>query len=251
MWYNRLSKYLTSQGYVNNELCPCVFIKKSHFSFVIVVVYIYDMNLIRTLEEFERIATHLKSKFEIKNLGKTRYCLSLEIKHRSDGILVHQSNHSQKVLRLFNKDKAKPSSTSMIVQLLKAKRDPFRPNEYNEEILEPKVPYLSAIGALLYLAQCTRPDISFDVNLLARYSNAPTRRHWIGVKDIFHSLKGTTDLGLFYSYRSSRDAAPPYLELILALLVMPTQDTYLICTRRILKRVMSLPLKALNLLEVN
>ncbi|KAM1465894.1 hypothetical protein ACFX15_043696 [Malus domestica] len=177
MWYNRLSEYLASQGYVNNKLCPCVFIKKSHSEFAIVAVYVDDMNLIETLEELTRTVAHLKSEFEMKDLGKTRYCLGLEIEHCLDGILVHQSNYTQMVLRCFNKDKVKPSSTPMIVCLLDAKRDPFRPNEDNEEILEPKVPYLSAIGALLYLAQCTRPDISFAVNLLARYNNAPTRRH--------------------------------------------------------------------------
>ena len=75
--------------------------------------------------------------------------------------------------------------------------------------MEPEVPYLSTIKALLYLAQCTRPDISFAVNLLARYSNAPTRRHWNGVKDIFRYLKGTTDLGLFYT-RESLSVAAPY-----------------------------------------
>ncbi|XP_068319934.1 secreted RxLR effector protein 161-like [Pyrus communis] len=77
----------------------------------------------------------------------------------------------------------------MVVRTLDAKRYPFRPKEDEEDILELKVPYLSAIGALLYLAQCTRPDISFTVNLLARYSNAPTRRHWNSVKDIFRYLK--------------------------------------------------------------
>ncbi|KAM2958413.1 hypothetical protein FF2_025280 [Malus domestica] len=77
----------------------------------------------------------------------------------------------------------------MVVRTLDAKRDPFRPNEDEEEISEPEVPYLSAIGALLYLAQCTRPDISFSVNLLARYSNAPAHKHWNGVKDIFRYLK--------------------------------------------------------------
>ncbi|XP_068336634.1 secreted RxLR effector protein 161-like [Pyrus communis] len=77
----------------------------------------------------------------------------------------------------------------MVVRTLDAKRDPFRPKEDEEEILEPEVPYLSAIVALLYLAQCTRPDISFVVNLLARYNNVPTRRHWNGVKDIFRYLK--------------------------------------------------------------
>ena len=54
-----------------------------------------------------------------------------------------------------------PSSTHMVVQSLDVKRDPFRPNEDDEEILELEVPYLSVIGTLLYLAQCTKPDISF------------------------------------------------------------------------------------------
>ncbi|KAM1628851.1 hypothetical protein ACFX2K_017216 [Malus domestica] len=195
-------------GICEHELCPCVFIKKSHSGFAIVAVYVDDINLIRTPEELARTASHLKSEFEMKDLGKTRYCLGLEIEHCSDGILVHQSNYTQKVLRRFNEDKAKSSSTPMVVRTLDAKRDPFRLNEDDEKILEPEVPYLSTIGALLYLAQCIRPDISFAVNLLARYSNAPTRRHWTGVKDIFRYLKGTTDLGLFYPYESSSDAAP-------------------------------------------
>ena len=50
-------------------------------------------------------------------------------------------------------------------------------NEEDEEVLGPEVPYLSAIGALMYLTNNTRPDIAFAVNLLSRYSNAPTRRH--------------------------------------------------------------------------
>ncbi|KAM3000766.1 hypothetical protein FF2_037135 [Malus domestica] len=97
----------------------------------------------------------------------------------------------------------------MVIRTLDAKRDPFRPKEDVEEILEPEVPYLSTIGDLLYLAQCTRPDISFTVNLLARYNNAPTRRHWNGVKNIFRYLKGITDLGLFYTCESP-SVAPSY-----------------------------------------
>ena len=51
----------------------------------------------------------------------------------------------------------------------------------------------------MYLANYTRPDIAFAVNLLARYSSAPTRRHWNGIKHILRYLRGTTDLGLLYS----------------------------------------------------
>ncbi|XP_070677930.1 secreted RxLR effector protein 161-like [Malus domestica] len=97
----------------------------------------------------------------------------------------------------------------MVVRTLDVKRDPFHSKRDEEEILEHKISYLSAIGDLLYLAQCTRPDISFTVNLLARYSNTPTRRHWNGVKDIFCYLKVTMDLGWFYTHKSLRKAAAP------------------------------------------
>ena len=29
MWYNRLSEYLINEGYTNDAICPCVFIKKT------------------------------------------------------------------------------------------------------------------------------------------------------------------------------------------------------------------------------
>ena len=65
----------------------------------------------------------------------------------------------------------------MVVRSLDIEKDPFRPREKDEELLGPEVPYLSAIGALMYLANYTRLDISFVVNLLARYNYSPTRRH--------------------------------------------------------------------------
>jgi len=86
----------------------------------------------------------------------------------------------------------------MVVRSIDIKKDPFRPWE-EEEILGPHVPYLSAVRALMYLANSTRPDIAFEVNLLARHSAAPTKRHWVGVKTVLRYLNGTRDLGLFYS----------------------------------------------------
>jgi hypothetical protein len=50
----------------------------------------------------------------------------------------------------------------------------------------------------MYLANSTRPDIAFAINLLARHSVAPTRRHWTGGKQILRYLNGTKDLGLFF-----------------------------------------------------
>jgi hypothetical protein len=50
----------------------------------------------------------------------------------------------------------------------------------------------------MYLTNCTRPDIVFAVNFLARHSAEPTRRHWTGAKSILRYLIGTKDLDLFF-----------------------------------------------------
>ena len=112
---------------------------------------------------------------------------------------MHQATYTEKILKQFYVDKVHPLSTPMVVRSLDITKDPFRPPECDSEILGPKVPYLSAIGALMYLSTHTRPDIVFAINLLARYSSCPTRRHWNGIKLILHYLQGTKDTGLYFS----------------------------------------------------
>ena len=133
-----------------------------------------DLNLIGTLEGLLEIANYLKKEFEMKYLGKTRYCLGLQIEYFSNDIFVHQSTYTEKVLKRFYMDKAHPLNCPMVVRSLEVDKDPFRPKEENKKLLGPGVPYLSAIGALMYLTNCTRPNIAFAVNFLARYSSAPT-----------------------------------------------------------------------------
>lgn len=57
------------------------------------------------------------------------------------------------------------------------KKDPSRPRENDEELLSHKVSYLSAIRALMYVANSTNPDKTFVVSLLARFSSSPTHLH--------------------------------------------------------------------------
>ena len=59
--------------------------------------------------------------------------------------------------------------------------------------------YQSAIGSLMYLSVSTRPDISYAVGNLARFSSKPTKEHWIALKCVMHYLNGTVKHGILYS----------------------------------------------------
>ena len=74
-------------------------------------------------------------------------------------------------------DKSHSLSSPINIRSLDVKKDSFRPCENGEEFLGLEIPYLSVIGALMYFANYTRPDIVFSVNLLARYSSTPTQRY--------------------------------------------------------------------------
>ena len=51
----------------------------------------------------------------------------------------------------------------------------------------------------MYLSTCTRPDISYAVGLVARFTENPGPKHWVAVKQIFRYLCGNPTLGIVYS----------------------------------------------------
>jgi len=127
IWYNHLSENLLEKGSENNEICLCIFIKKTTFGFVIVAIYVDDLNLIGILEELIKTITYLKDEFEMKDFRKIRFCLGLQIEHLSNKIFAHQSTYIEKVPKHMNN--AHPLSTPMILRSLDAKKNPFQPLE--------------------------------------------------------------------------------------------------------------------------
>ena len=60
------------------------------------MVYVGDLNLIGTPKELINTANYLKKEFEIKDLGKTKYCLGLQIEYCSNCVFIHQSMYTKK-----------------------------------------------------------------------------------------------------------------------------------------------------------
>ncbi|KAI5671425.1 hypothetical protein M9H77_11789 [Catharanthus roseus] len=89
----------------------------------------------------------------------------------------------------------------MVIQSLDVAKDPFQPQEEDEELLGPEVPYLSAIDALMYLANNTRPDISFAINLLERYR---TKDFGLFMQKNQHVLICYADAGYLYDPHKAR-----------------------------------------------
>ena len=66
MRYNWLNEYLLKEGYKNDPIYPCIFMKRSGNEFAIISVYVDDINIIETPEELDETINCLKKEFEIK-----------------------------------------------------------------------------------------------------------------------------------------------------------------------------------------
>ena len=58
-------------------------------------------------------------------------------------------------------------------------------------------------SAIVYLAICTRPDISATVSNLSRFNGDLGQAHWEAVQHVLRYLSGTAREGICYTARSS------------------------------------------------
>ena len=144
-------------------------------------------------DDIEKLMSYLASSFETKS-GILEYYLGLEIDQRSDGsIHVSQKGYIKRILQKFNLSGSNPVSTPM--DMNRSMSSASYP-EFSEDATN--IPYREAVGSLIYLAQATRPDITYAVSVTSKYLEKPKIFHWNAVKRIFKYLHGTEDYGIIF-----------------------------------------------------
>ncbi|GJZ72093.1 retrotransposon protein, putative, ty1-copia subclass, partial [Tanacetum coccineum] len=140
----------------------------------------------------------LKKEFNIKELGEAKKILGMEIvRDRSRKILrVSQSGYVSKILNNFRIDNEKSVQMPLGGHFKLSLKDcPAR--DCDVERMS-KVSYANAVGSLMYLMVCTRPDIAYAVSVVSRYLANPGKNHWEAVKWILKYLLGTANVELVY-----------------------------------------------------
>ena len=72
------------------------------------------------------------------------------------------------------------------------------PIGFNELETKMGFKYRKAIGELLFTMVTTRPDISYPVLKLSKFSNFPSEIHYLAIKTLFRYLRNTSDDGILF-----------------------------------------------------
>ncbi|GJV85391.1 retrovirus-related pol polyprotein from transposon TNT 1-94 [Tanacetum coccineum] len=126
----------------------------------------------------------------IKRQGKD----ILLISQSPRGIFLNQSKYALESLKKYCMESSDPVDTPMVE---KSKLD----EDLQGKAVDPTY-YRGMVCTLMYLI-ASRPDLTFDVCMCARYRAKPTEKHLHAVKRIFKYLRGIVNKGLWYPKDSS------------------------------------------------
>ncbi|WCJ26514.1 Retrovirus-related Pol polyprotein from transposon RE1 [Euphorbia peplus] len=190
-WYERLTKFLLSKGFVRGCVDTTLFTLKKNKDILIAQVYVDDIIFGATNESLCReFSNHMKAEFEMSMMGELTFFLGLQIKQSNDGVFINQAKYTREVLKKFGMMDSNAVDIPMDVS-----KD-IDDEEKAGKPVDIKT-YRGMIGSLLYLT-ASRPDIHFAVCFCARYQAKPREIHDVAVKRILRYLKGTPEAGLWY-----------------------------------------------------
>lgn len=165
----------------------CVFV--NHRSDTLVGVYVDDGIVISSnLTNCTKLIENLNTQFKTREVTNGTF-LGMKLDKGEKGLRISQKIYIEHLLIKYNADNCRERSTPYFE--LAALEDYDNDDKTDQ-------PYRGLIGSVQYLANCTRPDVLFAINFLAKYNNDPRVRHWMAAKSILRYLKYTKDYCLVY-----------------------------------------------------
>jgi hypothetical protein len=193
-WHAKLKSTLEKMGFEASVADASLFVRNQGGHVVYLLVYVDDILIAsQDLATVTTVKVELGSEFDVRDLGESKFFLGMEItRSREDGtVKLSQARAIKDLVSKFELGAAKTKSTPISVTTRLCKGD-------SNEVDKTRVPYVQLVGSLLYLASCTRPDISQAVGALSRYMAHPTEHHWSTAKGVLRYLAGTSDLGIVF-----------------------------------------------------
>ena len=191
---------IKKKGFEQSHADPCVFRRIVDGEVVtVIVVYADDILLAsKTKEDEGRTLSDPSSCFKIKDLGEAEFYLGCHITRNREAMTLTFDQHiyAVTVAKRFNVTK-----TSMIPMATGVKPLPNEdgPKNLKEREEMRRIPYREAVGALMWVATMTKPDISFAAHNLAKFCDDPGPVHWKAAMKALRYFWRTKD-HLWWSY---------------------------------------------------
>lgn len=188
-WWKFFKKTVEGLGFVASEIEPSLYLFKKDTGFVIIWLHVDDgFAMASDLSLLNELRQGMTRDLEIKWSNSVERLVGIDIKRSKRTVELSQKVLAGQIIQKYNRQVYIKDSPLNVDDLEIYSGDPVDPTDYR-----------SIIGSLMYLSSGTRPDLSFPVNLLARFCSNPSAKHWMALDCLIGYLKKTVDRKLVYS----------------------------------------------------
>lgn len=200
VWFYEINRVLLEIGFVKLEWCNCVY---SLGSDLVLLLYVDDIVLFgKQKKVIDRALELLRGHFDLKILGKTRKLLGVEFEENGEGLRIHQQSYIREVCQRFESYKFPISSLPISKGTIYSRSNCPKSDEERKEMSQ--LPYRSILGCLSFIANRSRPDISYAVNIYSQFQSDPGMGHWYGLLRLLGYVKYTQNITLSLSCGKSQ-----------------------------------------------
>jgi hypothetical protein len=186
LWNQRFHEFMVANGFTRCTSDGCMYIHSQKM--IILLLYVDDLLVLgRDSDQVETFEQSMVDEFKAVQMGELSHILGISITKNAKGYQLSQSAYVDRILAKYGLTDCNPAAIPMNPTYTAS---PL-PSQGQEN-------YRGMIGSLLYLANCTRPDISAAVCKLAQRFNDYGDNELIAVKRIMRYIKKTKDLCLTY-----------------------------------------------------
>jgi Reverse transcriptase (RNA-dependent DNA polymerase) len=184
-WNNELDNKLKIHKYQHLFSDPCAYVRHDGNELGILTVWVDDSLLFASSDDMmDHMMETLHSEWKVTDLDEPRKIISIEVTCTNNAISISQEKYIENILCKEGMLNANPVGMPMDpnIKLVPNSDD----NEFNHSNS-----YAKLLGSLQFVANSTRPDISYTINKLAAYTAKPGLQHHGTIKQILWYLAGT------------------------------------------------------------
>ncbi|XRB16060.1 retrovirus-related Pol polyprotein [Pseudoscourfieldia marina] len=196
-WYLDLKDYLVELGFKPGEVDIGMYSAVGTENEIWILVYVDDIIFASKNEQTKDIfAGHLRKKYRITEPAQLTWALGMKISFAADGIILTQDLYMSKILERFGFTSAAKSATTPLAHGTTLTRA-------DEEDAEARHLAQQFVGAILYAAVISRPDLSSTVRAMSHVMSKPPSNFEACKKHVLRYLSGTINRGIKYNTNSN------------------------------------------------
>ncbi|XRB21194.1 retrovirus-related Pol polyprotein [Pseudoscourfieldia marina] len=197
-WYLDLKDYLVELGFKPGEVDIGMYSAAVGTENEIwILVYVDDIIFASKNEQTKDIfAGHLRKKYRITEPAQLTWALGMKVSFAADGIILTQDLYMSKILERFGFTSAAKSATTPLAHGTTLTRA-------DEEDAEARHLAQQFVGAILYAAVISRPDLSSTVRAMSHVMSKPPSNFEACKKHVLRYLSGTINRGIKYNTNSN------------------------------------------------